>query len=93
MKLDCPAQRLLITALKTQIESWKSPSHSGSLSEEDNADLQNDIGYAYTLPSEMESSFYKELGIMRNKVGSCNRTAFTCRLLEGVFDRKLADSA
>ena len=62
MKLDNAAQRLLITALKTQIEAWKALSKSGTLTEEDRADLQNDIGYAYTLLSEIESSFYKEFG-------------------------------
>lgn len=62
MKLDPSAQRLLITALKTQIETWKRLSQSGNLSEEDKADLQNDIGYAYTLLSEMESNLYKETG-------------------------------
>lgn len=62
MKLDSSAQRLLITALKTQIEAWKNLSQSGKLSEEDKADLQNDIGYAYTLLSEIESSFHKETG-------------------------------
>ncbi|MEW5755046.1 MAG: hypothetical protein AB1810_01970 [Pseudomonadota bacterium] len=62
MKLDYSAQRLLITSLKTQIEAWKDLSKSGTLTEEDKADLQNDIGYAYTLLSEMESSFYKEFG-------------------------------
>jgi hypothetical protein len=60
MKLDCPAQRLLITALKTQIDAWKSLARSGKLSEEEEADIQNDIGYAYSLLSDMESSFYKE---------------------------------
>lgn len=62
MKLDCSAQRLLITALKTQIEAWKALSRSGTLTEEDKADLQNDLGYAYALLSEMESNFYKEFG-------------------------------
>ncbi len=62
MKLDSSAQRLLMTALKTQIETWKNLSKSGTLTEEDKADLQNDIGYAYTLLSEMESSYYKEFG-------------------------------
>lgn len=62
MKLDPAAQRLLITALKTQIETWKHLSQSGKLSDEDKADLQNDIGYAYTLLSEMESNLYKETG-------------------------------
>lgn len=62
MKLDRPEQRLLITALKTQIEVWKNLSKSGALNEEDEADMQNDIGYAYTVLSEMESSFYKEFG-------------------------------
>lgn len=63
MKFDYSAQRLLITALRTQIEIWKSLSKSGQLSEEEKADLQNDIGYAYTLLSAMESSFYKEFGV------------------------------
>lgn len=62
MKLDPSAQRLLITALKTQIETWKHLSQSGKLSEEDKADLQNDIGCAYSLLSEMESNLYKETG-------------------------------
>jgi hypothetical protein len=66
MKLDNSAQRLLIAALKTQIEAWKAMSKSGTLSEEDKADLQNDIGYAYTLLSEMESSYYKEFGSHTN---------------------------
>lgn len=60
MKLDCSAQRLLISALQTQIETWKHLSKSGALSEEDEADLQNDLGYAYSLLSELESCFYKE---------------------------------
>jgi hypothetical protein len=63
MKLDCPAQRLLIVALRTQIEVWKSRSKSGALSEDDKADLQNDVGYAYSLLSELESSFADEFGI------------------------------
>jgi hypothetical protein len=60
MKLDCSAQRLLITALKMQIDAWKSLARSGKLTEEEEADIQNDIGYAYSLLSDMESSFYKE---------------------------------
>lgn len=62
MKLDPSAQRLLITALKTQIETWRYLSQSGKLSEEDKADLQNDIRYAYTILSEIESNLYKETG-------------------------------
>lgn len=64
MKLDPSAQRLLITALKTQIETWKHLSQSGKLSENDEADLQNDIGYAYTLLSELESNLYEETGYL-----------------------------
>ncbi len=62
MKLDFSAQRVLIKSLRTQIETWKSLSHSDKLSEEDKVDLQNDIGYAYTVLSAMESNFYKEFG-------------------------------
>ena len=62
MKLDNSAQRLLIVSLKTQIEFWKTKSKSGSLSDDDKADIQNDIGYAYTLLSEMESNYFKEFG-------------------------------
>lgn len=30
------------------------------MAEEEQADLQNDLGYAYALLSEMEAEFYKE---------------------------------
>ena len=60
MELDHSAQRLLIMALKTQIDTWKTLSKTGTLTEEDMADVQNDIGYAYALLSEIESGFYKE---------------------------------
>ena len=62
MQLDCPAQRLLINSLKCQIDVWKKNAASGKLSEADEADLQNDIGYAYTLLNDLESSFYNEFG-------------------------------
>ena len=65
MKHDWSAQRLLIMALRTQIEVWKSLSKSGELSEEEEgeeADLQNDIGYAYAILNDMELSFYEEFG-------------------------------
>jgi hypothetical protein len=49
MKLDMPAQRLLISALKAQIQAWRVTCENPDLSEDDIADIQNDIGYA--LPS------------------------------------------
>lgn len=62
MKLDGSAQRLLIAALRTQIDVWRAEARSDSLSDEDKADIENDIGYAYALLSEMESSYYREFG-------------------------------
>ncbi len=60
INLDCIAQRLLITSLKTQIGFLESQVNSGKLDENEIADLQNDIGYAYTLLSDLESSFFLE---------------------------------
>jgi len=60
VNFDCPAQRILIVALRSQIEAWKTLSRTGALAEEEQADLQNDLGYAYALLSEMEAGFYKE---------------------------------
>ena len=62
MKFDDPEQRLLILAMKTQIDAWKTLILSGTLSEEDEVHIQNDIGYADTVLSAMESSYYKEFG-------------------------------
>lgn len=62
MKLDCSAQRLLINSLRCQIDVWKKNAASGNLNEDDEADLQNDIGYAYALLSDLESNFYNEFG-------------------------------
>ena len=75
MKLDWSAQQLLIIALRTQIEVWKSLSKADELREKEEAGeelseeeeeeemhLQNDIGHAYAVLSDMESSFYKEFG-------------------------------
>ncbi len=63
MKFNCPEQRLLILALKTQIDAWKTLVQSGTLSEEDDVYIQNDIGHAYTVLSAMESIYYKEFGV------------------------------
>ncbi len=63
MKFNCPEQRLLILALKTQIDVWKTLLQSGKLSEDDEADLINDISHADTVLSAMESSYYKEFGV------------------------------
>ena len=60
MQLDCAAQRLLIIALRNQIKAWREQSNSERLSEEDKADIDNDIGYAFTILSEMEASFFKQ---------------------------------
>jgi len=62
MKLDCSAQRLLIQALRNQIKAWRNLTASGELAEDEDADIQNDIGYAFTVLSEMEESFRKEFG-------------------------------
>jgi hypothetical protein len=62
MKFNASEQRLLVLALKTQIDAWRTLSQSGQLSEEDEVHIQNDIGHAYTVLSEMESSYYKEFG-------------------------------
>ena len=63
MKFNCPEQRLLILALKTQIAAWKTLSQSGKLSEDDEVHIQNDIGHAYTVLSAMESSYHEEFGV------------------------------
>jgi hypothetical protein len=62
VNLDCPAQRLLITALRNQIESWRKLSSSDGILEEERADVENDIGYAFTVLSELELSFFNEFG-------------------------------
>lgn len=62
MKLDWSTQQLLIIALRTLIDVWEAKSKSGTLSADDDADLQNDIGSAYILLGEMESNFSREFG-------------------------------
>lgn len=62
MNFDMPAQRLIINSVKLQIKSWQEMCSSSTLSEDDAADIQNDIGYAYTVLSELEESFLKQFG-------------------------------
>ena len=62
MKLDMSAQRLLISALKTQIQAWRATCENEDVSEDDAADIQNDIGYAFTVLSELEEEFLQQYG-------------------------------
>lgn len=62
MKLDMPAQRLIISALKLQIQAWQDASGAPEISEDDEADMQNDIGYAFAVLSELEENFFKQFG-------------------------------
>jgi hypothetical protein len=62
MKLDMPAQRLLISALKAQIQAWRVTCENPDLSEDDIADIQNDIGYAFTVLSKLEEQYFQEFG-------------------------------
>lgn len=63
MNLDMPAQRLIINSLKLQIEKWQERSNAPEIDDEEEADLQNDIGYAFTIFSELEESFFKQFGM------------------------------
>lgn len=60
MNLDMPAQRLLINALKLQIQQWQERCEASDVDEE--ADIQNDIGYAFAVLGELEESFFKQFG-------------------------------
>lgn len=62
MNLDMPAQRLIINALKLQIQEWQNICNASQLDEDDEADIQNDIGYAFTVLSELEENFFKQFG-------------------------------
>jgi hypothetical protein len=62
MTFDRPTQRLLIVAIKTQIASWREQADRDDICEDDKVDIQNDIGYAFTVLSEMEESFFREYG-------------------------------
>lgn len=62
MNLDMPAQRLLINSLKLQIQKWQEICESSDLNEDEEADMQNDIGYAFTVLSELEENFFKQFG-------------------------------
>lgn len=62
MNLDMPAQRLIINSLKLQIQSWQERCKSPGLNEDEEADMQNDIGYAFSVLSELEENFFKQFG-------------------------------
>jgi len=62
LNLDMPAQRLLITALKSQIQTWRAACEQPDMNEDDAADMQNDIGYAFSVLSELEENFFKQFG-------------------------------
>ncbi|MFT3930296.1 MAG: hypothetical protein QM709_08370 [Spongiibacteraceae bacterium] len=62
MNLDMPAQRLIINSLKLQIEKWQERCNAPEIDDDEVADLQNDIGYAFTILSELEESFFKQFG-------------------------------
>lgn len=63
MNLDLPAQRLLINALRLQIEVWQKQAASSEVNEDDRIDLENDIGFAFTLLSSMKEAFFEEAGV------------------------------
>lgn len=63
MNLDMPAQRLLVNALKLQIQKWQERCESSDIDEDEEMDIQNDIGYAFTVLSELEESFFKQFGV------------------------------
>ena len=63
MKSDLPAQQLLINSLRNQIESWREYSSTLDPDNEERSDVENDIGYAFTILSSLESSFRKEFDI------------------------------
>jgi hypothetical protein len=62
MIFDLSTQRFLIAAIKTQIKSWREQAESDDICEDDKADIQNDIGYAFTVLSEMEGAFFQAFG-------------------------------
>lgn len=62
MNFDMPAQRLIISSLKLQIHSWQERCRAPEIDEDEEADLQNDIGYAFTILSELEENFFKQFG-------------------------------
>lgn len=62
MNLDMPAQRLLINSLKLQIQQWREQCTSPDIDDDEEADIQNDIGYAFTVLSELEENFFKQFG-------------------------------
>jgi hypothetical protein len=59
MNLELPVQRLIITALKTQIHFWETRCEDVSLSEGDVAALQKDINHAHVVLSTFEENLLK----------------------------------
>jgi hypothetical protein len=57
-----PAQRLLIMALKSQIQTWRVACQQPDISDDDAADMQNDIGYAFGVLSDLEENFFQQFG-------------------------------
>lgn len=55
-------QRLLIMALKSQIQAWRAACEQPDMNEDDAADMQNDIGYAFSILSELEENFFTQFG-------------------------------
>lgn len=62
MNFDEPTQRFLINAVKTQIAAWRAHADAPDTDEDDKADMQNDIGFAFTVLSEMEEAFFQQFG-------------------------------
>ncbi len=62
MNFDEPTQRFLITAVKNQISMWRAKADHADTDEDDKVDMQNDIGFAFTVLSEMEEQFFQAFG-------------------------------
>jgi hypothetical protein len=62
MNFDMPAQRLLISALKTQIHLWETRCEDVSLLEANVVNFQHDIDHARLVLTQLEEQFHSDFG-------------------------------